>query len=235
MIIPIIPNELFRVNPNIEPYFEDGVIYIDNYYANYERIYEVLQHMPIPRFKWGEKSRNFIDYYDCRPKISNEKPTQLHDYEINQLRRIIRSFFGIDKGKLLFMPGKDYEFNYLKHIKLPKDINWQAHPHFDVDYGSIVFLDKICSGGTALYPDLKEIPMLDSEDLFIDVSGFKRKLIKAKPNRHIIFSGTGFHGAYIDDHTKYLNDWRINQVRFFNMKGSMSSKALGVDFDRDYE
>lgn len=218
MIEPIIPNELFRVNPDIKPYMEDDVVYIDDYYADYEKVYECLQNQYVPRWKWGEGTKNFVNYYDCRPRIANGKPTQLFAQEMANINTIIKHFWKEDRE--LHMAGSDYEFNYTKHIKnLPPSNDWAFHPHADANYASIIYLDKVCSGGTALYPDIKHLVNTEHNNLFSDTSKYRKKIIWAKPNRHIIFKATNYHGGYMHDHKEYLNDWRINQVWFYNIKG----------------
>jgi hypothetical protein len=216
MIIPFVANDLFRVNENLEVQFVEDVIIIDDYYKNYDKIYEVLINMPVPRWKWSSNTRNFKDYYDCRPRISNSWYSVEYEMSILNIYNIIKKYYN-DKEELS-IERADYEFNYLKHIKNIPDNNFQFYPHTDSTYASIIFLDKISSGGTAIYKDSYDITNKEDEYLFYDVGKMNKRVIKSKPNRHIIFKSTNYHGGYIEDHKKYINDWRINQVMFYNKK-----------------
>jgi hypothetical protein len=89
------------------------------------------------------------------------------------------------------------------------------HPHVDYYLNCIIYLDKICSGGTAIY-DIKNLDNHEHLNLLYDVSNVPFKLIQAKPNRLVLFNGDRFHGGYISDHTMYETNWRINQVVFFD-------------------
>jgi hypothetical protein len=209
MITPYIPDELFEVNTNAKIKFEDDVIIIDDYYKNYGDMHNVLTNMYVPRWKWSKQGRNFKDYYDCRPLLSNRESNKNES-----LTDLIYDLYKEHKPIRIFNPSI-HDFNYLKHIQNIPDNNKQFYPHADTPYASIIYLDKICSGGTAFY-DIQELDNKEHEALFFDVSGFNKKIINAKPNRHIIFRGDQYHGGYIEDHNKYVKDWRINQVIFYN-------------------
>ena len=94
MITPIIPENLFEVNDSYEfVSFEDGVLVIDNWYKNYEEIYDVLQNMYVSRWKWNENGKNFVDYYDCRPVIKNNFPGQIYGNYIQKITYLIQKYF----------------------------------------------------------------------------------------------------------------------------------------------
>ena len=213
---PFIPEELFRVNEDLEIHNIEGVIIIDNYYKNFEQVHDLLTSIHVPRWKWAPNGRNFKDYYDCRLTIANNFFSDTYYAEVRKLLQIIKEQFG--ETGALSLTSTDYDFNYLKHITLPTPNN-QFYPHCDSPYSCIIYLDKVCSGGTALYEGLEGLENLEAGDLFFDVSNVKKRVVLAKPNRLVLFRATQMHGGYITDHSKYLDDWRINQVMFFEKGG----------------
>lgn len=226
---------LFEVNQKAEVSFEDDVIYIDNYYKNYEDVHEVLTNMAVPRWKWMKgPSQNFVKYYDCRPILKNYHVGPTWMGTMGWINSLIKEFYGDQPDIIITHP--DYEFNYFKHIEEPPSGNdFQFHPHHDTPFASIIYLDKICSGGTAVYEieHSKTLVNKEGENLLKDVSKWKRKVIEAKPNRHIIFRGTNPHGGFIEDHKKYMNDWRINQVMFYELEGQDSLEGFDTSLLRD--
>ncbi|MEK9768160.1 MAG: hypothetical protein VW683_04475 [Betaproteobacteria bacterium] len=219
MIIPYDHHlTLFDINPDAKISFVDGVIIIDDYYKNYEDIYDLSQNMAVPRFKWFKgESRNFVDYYDCRPIIHGEASPMSCAKHFATFS-LIKKYFGFD-GELQPLHF-GYEFNYFKHIQnIPPDNNIQFAPHKDpYTFASIIYLDKVSSGGTIFYTnedDFDDYVFEEHIDLLVDVKNCSSRIVRAKPNRHIIFEGSSLHGGYIEDHQKYINDWRINQVLFY--------------------
>jgi hypothetical protein len=167
--------------------------------------------MPVVRCKWKEGSRNFVDYYDCRP-IFPIHPDRI-DYEAAEIiKSLIKTHF--NETRNIVLNNKVTEFNYYKNKRFNIDRSFQFFPHDDDNYNAIVYLDKVSSGGTAFY-NIPRIENNETLNLLYDVSKFPRMVIKAKPNRLVIFDGTVMHGGFIEDHNKYVNDWRINQVMFF--------------------
>ena len=226
---------LFEINQKAEVFFEEDVIYIDNFYKNYDEIYEVLTNMPVPRWKWMKgPSENFSKYYDCRPVIKNNHVGPTWMGGMKWVTSLIERFYGSQPNIILSHP--DYEFNYFKHIdSVPDNNEIQFHPHHDTPFASIIYLDKVCSGGTAIYDidGSKSLINKEGENLLKDVSQWARRIIEAKPNRHIIFRGTNPHGGFIEDHSKYLNDWRINQVMFYELEGYDHLGGFDVSSLRD--
>ena len=213
---PIIIDDLFKISSKINPYMIDNdVIVIDNVYENFNQIVDILQNGIAPSWKISETSRNFKDYYDCRPVIPiwfNRKNT---NFFINTICDLIKSFYGVNDLKCL--NGHMREFNMFKHINLPdptKDI--QFFPHRDTRFTGITTFDSICSGGTAIYDIDFQLENDEKENLFYDVTNIPKRVIQSNPNSMIIFRSTQYHGGYIEDHKKYLNDWRINEVLFFD-------------------
>jgi hypothetical protein len=213
---PIITDDLFKISDKFSPYMVgDDIIIIDNVYQNFDQIVDILQNGIAPSWKISETSRNFKDYYDCRPCMPiwfNMKNT---NFFIDTICDLIKSFYGANDIRCL---NKDMrEFNMFKHINLPDQTkNMQFFPHRDTKFTGITTFDSICSGGTAIY-DIDFQPLHNErENLFYDVTHLPRRVIESNPNSMIIFRSTQYHGGYIEDHKKYLNDWRINEVLFFN-------------------
>jgi len=212
MVEPFLTEELFEVSDNLIPERQGDYVIVDNYYKNYEEIHSLLLNMPVPNWKRSKISKNFIEYYDCRPIINNYHYGEKYEKGILELLNIIHQVYGLS----MKISSLDLEFNYFKHIKLPKHNGLQMHPHSDHPIAGIVYLDKICSGGTAVYPGiLPDFENHEHDDIFYDTTLLEKYIIPAKPNRLVLFPAEQFHGGYIEDHSKYLNDWRINQIMFF--------------------
>ena len=228
MIRPYVPEQLFDLSDNYKIVMENDVIIVDNIYKNYDEIYDLITNMPVPIWKYTASSHNFKDYYDCRPILKNWPrlgfpSVHLQHQNVNEILEIIGDYYGELR---LLEPVRvyDFEFNFFKHINLPPSSDYQFQPHLDYPYAGIVYLDKVCSGGTAIYDvdpflnkgEHKELEK-EEDNVMADVSKFKIKhLIPAKPNRLVLFKGKQIHGGYIADHSAYLNDWRINQIMFFS-------------------
>jgi hypothetical protein len=216
MIIPFIPHELFEVNPNYTITSFDGeVLIIDNWYKNYTEIKNVLYNTPAPRWKWTPTSRNFIDYYDCRPVLLDELNMGSSNGSVQELCNNIFSHY--KQQSMLFLNTELHTFNFFKAIKPNISNNLQHFPHRDTNtFTCIVYLDEICSGGTALYYSDTFKRNEEQESLLVDVSGLNTRIVKAVPNRLIIFRGDTLHGAYIDDYEKYQDNWRMTEVYFIS-------------------
>lgn len=215
MIKPIICDEMFAINDGLIPEFHDGVIYVDNFYKNYEDIYEMLNSSWVPNWKMCQKSKNFVDYYDCRYTIQNTNFGESFEIKIWSLIQLISYYFKDDRQ--INIGCSNYNFNFFKNIKTNVNNSLQHHPHVDVFYNALVYLDKQCSGGTAIYPEIDNLENDEASCLLFDVSNISKEVIQAKPNRLVIFDGKKYHGGYIEDHNAYTGEnWRINQVMFFN-------------------
>ena len=213
MITPVIFDELFEFNDGLTPEFHDGVVYIDNVYKNYEDIHNMLNNSHVPRWKNSPSSKNFKDYYDCRVVLS-DRYGNYHN-RIESLGQLIRYFYNVESD--IAFTNSPYEFNFFSNINIGVSNNLQHHPHSDGIFNVVVYLDKISSGGTAIYPEIKELYNNEQENLLFDISNYSKNIIKAKPNRMVIFKGKKYHGGYIENHDSYVgNNWRINQVMFFD-------------------
>jgi len=211
MIIPFIGQDLFEVNPNYTIVEQSNTfLVIDNFYKNYDEIFNVLNNIPAPAWKYTSRdTKNFVDYYDCRPTIDIRFSNGYQ--HIDEIHRLIFGKWNSDTAQI---ETKPYEFNYFKVINSNVNETHQMFPHVDYDYTAIIYLDKIGNGGTAFY-DIDEIPNNENENLLVDVSSYTKTIIESKPNRMLIFKGETPHGGYIRNYDAYSTDWRINQAIFF--------------------
>ena len=215
MITPYIPNKLFEVGDFEITAFKNNILVIDNWYKNYVEIYKMLQNTPVPIWKSNLNGRNFVDYLDCRPILNFNFVNVDELMSIDLLRCLIQTHFKIKKN--LNLINKEFTFNYFKHINKNVSLNMQLHPHVDDNFNAIIFLDRVCSGGTAIYDSFYG-ENNEHINLLVDTSKYEKILIESKPNRLVLFNGLRPHGGYIADHNKYVDDWRINQVLFFNIE-----------------
>lgn len=214
MIFPFVCNDLFKINPNHKITHNECVVIVDDWYLNYEEMYHVLINMPVARWKWVEGGRNFIDYYDCRPVF----PVSASDIRlsiqpgIELIKLIIKTYFGDSRN--LELRGDPAAYNYYKNIKKGVSNSLQHFPHRDSNYNAIVYLDKVSSGGTAMY-NMPSVNNSEHLNILHDVSNYPKMIVNSAPNRLVIFDGSMMHGGYIEDHDLYVDNWRINQVMFF--------------------
>jgi hypothetical protein len=211
MIVPVDLEHISEINENLDVYYKNGVAIIDNFYKNYDALYEMCTNMHVPSWKKTNGSANFVDYYDCRPIMQNDNAGENYTNKIRSLNDIIDQIWDPLPQTLCQM---HIAFNYYKNIKRNVSNKMQFYPHIDEAFNCICFIDKICSGGTAIY-DMDFIENRENEYVLYDISNIPKIVIEAKPNRMIIIPGKLMHGGYIEDHTKYENDWRINEVTFF--------------------
>jgi hypothetical protein len=213
MIRPFIPEDLFELNTGLVPSFDGNCIIIDNVFKNFEEIQQICNNTPVEQWKSRSNSRNFKDYYDCRPTFNNWAPSHKKiENRLGTLIDITNSIYNL-KGKIT--SEKEFIFNYFKHLNLGVSKKYQQFPHYDYYFNAIFYIDPHENGGTALYENVY-IKNNEEENLLIDTSNFKiKKIIKSKPNRCTIFPGKQLHGGYIENHDIYYHNWRINLVHFF--------------------
>ena len=217
-------DELYRLSPILKPEFRDGVIYIDDFYENAEDIYDMITSRSYPLWKYNAEAgetRNGIDYYDCRIVDKNGHPTREYFNQHNRILDICRKYW--HKGDYSW--DMIYEFNCFKPInEISNDL--QHYPHIDSTLGTpdenstlnfLVYMDKVEDGGTAVYggewvTNDENINLLYPVEERFSIE----KIIEHKFNRAVIFPGNCMHGAYINDYSKYKDDWRFTQVTFYS-------------------
>ena len=214
MITPVIFDDLFEINDDLVPKFKNGIIVIDNFYKNFDEIYSMLSNMRVNRWKASKESRNYIDYYDCKISIKNANFGEKYEKKIQFLMQLIGDYYKENRLKIM---SPNYSFNYYKNLLKGVPNNLQHFPHADFAYNALVTFDKVCSGGTAIYPNIKKLENTEENNLLYDISDLDAFIIPSKQNRLIIFNGGLYHGGYIENHDAYTGEnWRINQVMFFN-------------------
>jgi hypothetical protein len=215
MNIPYVPEDLLEVGDYQVVSNNNNILVIDDWYKNFDELHQVVTNIPVPRWKWKEGSRNFVDYYDCRPSLNINFPNndKIGSF-FNHIGDLVQNH--LQEQEPFQFVGNLLDFNFYKNIKQGVPNTMQHHPHTDFKFNCVVYIDKVASGGTALYEKIDGLPNNEDENLLIDISKYEKTIIPAKPNRLVIFPGHIFHGGYIEDHDKYLEDWRINQVFFLS-------------------
>lgn len=215
MPIPFNIEDTFKLNNEAKADFYENYVIIDNFYEDIERIQNIFKDMHVESWKGHKWSRNFKDYYDCRPFLANHYP------EAEKLEKRLLPLSELI-GRMLQKPTVEIEqclqFNVFKHIKRDVPIHKQHHPHYDTDKVNIlVYIDEFSNGGTALYEN-QDMQNREDTNLIIDVREFKMlEVIPAKPNRCVIFNGNQLHGAYIEDNNLYADNWRITQATIVSL------------------
>jgi len=207
---PYLHDELFEINDNLNPILNEIGPYqylsIDNFYKRPDDIHQMLSESWTPSFKISERGYNFKDYYDCRAVF----PIQ-HD-TIEYLKNI-----PILKNKFENPDFNEIYSNTFSWINVPSP-NCQFLPHEDENLNVLVYMDKIGSGGTALYENYKYMPHhVENIDIRYNIEELKYHVIPSEFNKCVIYNGRIPHGGYIEDHNQYTNgNWRHNLVYFFN-------------------
>ena len=216
---------LFKQSADWEVSFDDNLqaFIIDNYYENAEDVYEWLQRRDVPLWKYNEERQtpNGIDYIDARIVDKIGHPTRLWNNSIERLLNLCRQKW--HKGQYEWRD--DFEVNCFKTVNIT-DNKLQHYPHVDSPLDRpdnlstlnfLVYLDKEDDGGTAVY-DGEWITNDENMSLLYPVEErFNlERVIPAKFNRAVIFPGNRMHGAYIEDYTKFVDNWRFTQVLFYH-------------------
>lgn len=212
MVLPFCVEEALEINSNFEPIFNNNVLIIDNWYKNLNYLQLILANSAVPKWKSSETGKNFVDYYDCRLSLSCRCSDEIFATNNKKLTELISYFFHKENLSLASYP---FDFNFFRHKKNNVRKNLQMFPHTDPYINCIVYIDNFSNGGTAFY-DIENLKNEEHKNLMYDISSIKlKKIIPAKPNRLVIFEGNEFHGGYIDNHNVYFENWRINQIIFF--------------------
>jgi len=214
MTQPYLSSHLFEINDNLShqvnslgPY---EYISIDNFYKRPEDIYDMLKVSWAHNWKIKKDGRNFKDYYDCRTSIPLENNGFDRDNKTSDFLKNILSLKNCHCTSV--------DMNIFQWINIPKS-SIQFSPHQDPSFNVLIYLDKINSGGTALYEKMPKVKVLEEIDIRFDTNeeNVKYHVIPSTFNRCVIFNGNIPHGGYIENHSKYSNDtWRYNAVYFYN-------------------
>lgn len=225
MPTPYIHDELFEPNDitDVDIYETCGgkIVIVDNFYKHPDDINWMLSQAWAQDFKRGENSRNFKDYYDCRLTIENNR--SFEDKAQQQIWTIIEQCF--DDFKLV-KKEEPLRFNLFKWINTPEQ-SIQHYPHTDAwtKCAGIIYLDKHNQGGTAFY-DVDgrtqiedEIGYIEEQDLQVDIEtlGYPYDVVPAEFNRLVLYPGWYMHGGFMTSHRTYTDNWRMNQVFFWDV------------------
>ena len=226
MPIPYLHQELFELSPSIKVKVKEidnvgPIMIIDNFYAYPNDIALMLEQSWVPAFHMNGISRNFKDYYDCRYHKVAQSNTHPRYNESQSL------LFDLIKNKLKFEVSDkeyDYTFNLFKWINTPASNDIQFYPHKDSDnhIASVIYLNENeeLNHGTAFYEQVDELPNEEAVDIRVNIyeHTVPADVIEAKFNRCIVYPSWYWHGAYIDDHEQFVDNWRYNQVYFMKLR-----------------
>ena len=224
MPTPYLHDDLFKINPDLklsEYHIEcvGDILIIDDFYMYPDTIEEMLNDSWVLPWKYKKNSRNTKDYFDCRlaNKLSHTEDIEFENQRF--LRNKIFDFFKIKTKDTTLSPT----FNIFKWEIRGISSKYQMYPHKDNsnEIASTIYLDSKHSGGTAFYT-VKESSkgqeiLKENYDIKVDVDKYYdfHECIEGIFNRCIIYPGHYLHGGYIDDHDFYTDNWRKNQVYFF--------------------
>ena len=207
MTVPFSQENLFEINENLQPVLTKienyEYVIIDNFYKRPDDINQCLKQSWIQSWKKNDNGHNFKDYYDCR---------SFYPIKENKTESFFKTFLNIENQYCDVIST-----NVFSWINPPAQ-KFQFWPHQDSGLNIIVYLDKICSGGTALYDKMPVIETSEDIDIRFDIEKAELKvdLIQAVYNRCVVFNGQIPHGGYISNHESYTGEnWRYNAVYFF--------------------
>lgn len=221
MIHPFCCDQLFELNDNLEVVFnqDQQIVYVDNFFKNYEQICELTDDTMVARWKGTHpQSRNFIDYYDCRTVFGHNKGDEIQRQKFLKLMSLVEELLNKKLNMSQLNDTLVYVLSYFKHLKKNVDSQLNFIPHRDTgNLNLIVYLDTVCNGGTAFYNKVPEYGKEVTEEInvLMDVSNSDFQFFaKSVPNRAIIYDGNRPHGGYIDTHNTYYYNWRKTCVMF---------------------
>ena len=211
MITPFIVEDLFELNPNSSVSYYPEYVCIDDFYKNFTDIQAIFANMTVESWKMSQWTRNFKDYFDCRPMFSNSFPdTKKSNARLHPIKSLVSSMLHNENVTI----EQSLSFNVFKHNKKDVPAHKQHHPHYDDNkINVLIYLDNFCEGsGTNLYENI-DVTNTEEVNLIVDISKYKLlETIPAKPNRCVIFNGNQLHGAYIKDNNIYYDNWKITQA-----------------------
>lgn len=214
MTTPFLQHNLFEINDDLKPQLNKLGPYeylsIDNFYKRPEDIHELLKNSWAQGFKVRADGKNFIEYFDCYMKIPIHETRYNEDFKTTNY---LKSLLSLDNHYC-----SEIHANIFSWINTPSQ-EIQFCPHQDGSYNILIYLDKINSGGTALYNKMPKTGLEVEKDFRYNINQemLEPVIIPSEFNKCVIFDGNIPHGGYIEDHSKYSNNnWRYNLVYFFN-------------------
>ena len=202
-----------------EPFLGSNLYYIDNFYKNPDDIVDMIRNTPSklhhPRKDNIQYSLNGRCFEDRRHTIKNNEITPIYDHLSNICGQDpLHPYTGTILTNLMKFSRNDFN-NY-------KDNYW--HPHMDDGYTALVYLnnfDDVC--GTNIYKSTKpDLPETRGEHMDPWRSNKNWEIIttlRPEYNRCVLFDGNKFtHGMHICDERYFGDEYRLNQVFFFENK-----------------
>ncbi|SCA58380.1 Uncharacterized protein AB751O23_AA_00490 [Chlamydiales bacterium SCGC AB-751-O23] len=229
------PKEVFAVNQNLEVEVINTlgssfpILKIDNFYKRPDLVRRLVLQSPAPIWKeTSKRSRNFVDYVDCRHYISMDlqEPSW-------RIREVSLKYLGAE----LLQPVPELVTNVFKWIE-PKALKGLPYPHSDpFSFAALVYLNtnEESLGGTSFYKNkalnLNYMPLNKEAEgkVYIEAnqedgtSYFHKNVddfwelthqVPMAFNRLIVYPGRLFHGAW-QESSWFSEYYRINQVFFF--------------------
>lgn len=199
-----------------ESFMGSNIYYIDDFYKNPDAVVETFNNknndLHDPIMDNPELSINGIQFEDRRHKYNTEELKVAYD----RLSEICCQKPVFSNTRVITNQVKFFKNDFNNY----KDNYW--HPHIDVGYNGIVYLNNNENdiSGTNLYRKIKpDLPYSRGEHVDPWRSKQNWELITTlKPayNRCVLFDGVKFHhGMHICDDMYFGDEYRLNQVFFF--------------------
>ena len=204
---------MFELNDELiieKEYLLGSVIYtIDNFYKNPNRIKNYLFSKPAPFWKEDEEPTCNNVYFEDRRLIKfDNRLIPTIDFLSNLISQKPSS------REIITNQAKFYKHTF-------NDIeNCYWWPHLDNGYNGIVYFNDDSENGTNIYQKINDRRVVSGEHYRPWRSKKDFKLLKhlePKYNRLVFFDGYKFlHGMNIVNDRYFSDEYRINQVFFFN-------------------
>lgn len=208
---------MFEINKNsdikVEEFHGSNIYTIDNFYEDpLSLCLYFLKIKPELHKKTDKKTFNGL-YFEDRG----------HRFLDNEVKQVFKYISNICKQK----PSSSTQENVLTNVAKFKDCSFNDYknnywwPHYDPGYTALIYLNYDDEeSGTNLYKPLdnysNSIPDEHIEP-WISKKRFKLlKTLKPKYNRMVLFNANKFlHGMHICNKKYFKNEYRLNQVLFF--------------------
>jgi hypothetical protein len=207
---------LFKINKNLtrtEEKVEGSTIYyFEDFYENPEEVLNFLLDNPAPLWKSHEKpSFNGVHFEDRRLEEKEKNHKKVSDFFGNicqQTSLLDDTFVRSNQTRFFDTRFNDFEKNY-----------W--YPHKDGGYTALIYLNRGDTPGTNLYRPLTNPPAYSKffEHLKPWVNKenwYCIKTLESSFNRAVLFDCRNFDHVMSITDKRFFNEWRINQVLFFN-------------------
>ena len=206
----IFDNKAFTLNSDLTyrhvKLSNSNAIVIDDFYADFDRVYDEMSKLPIAMTDFGSDSM----FDGRRAYAGNMKGTGLP--YIDEYPSFIREMIQYDgnihvENKLLINVNKALSDRY-------KDSHYNIHQDSKSDIATIVFLNKKYESGegfnTYVPRDYGSSLWYNREDADVDT------FFQGKPNKAIVFNTNVWHGVSMNC-TQFTKDYRYTQVIFTDL------------------